>query len=377
MAEPMLETILEQLEEQLDLNHAAEVEQLHLDTMNYKKVSRIPLSVEYPADTQFPRYPYSEVYKDPEKMLYNELVSIGNNVWNSVRLKDDFPLQIRPNYGIGLIASLFGAEIRVDYDNTPWVHSIESEEEFRKIISHGVPDIKGGIVGKVHEAYEIYKERLSPYPKCSKLIRLTQPDMQGPFCNLQMIRGEETFYDLYDDPDMVHEAMDIITDTMIAFRKSLPELNDRAGGHAHYILFGIYGGGFLLKLDTETAMISEEMYEEFCMPYNKRILDAVGGGSVHFCGGGKKWPSVCIPEENIYSLNFGNPDMQDVLADWTKARDKKISTIAYGWGLPYSFLKENMERGLTTGATFLTKAGSFEEAKQIMDMHRNWCEKNL
>lgn len=377
MKEYMLEKALEQLERNLDLEHAAKVEKLHLDAMNYEKTARIPLSVEYPADQQFPKYPFSEVFRSPEKMLYNELVSIGNNVWNSVRLRDDYPLQIRPNYGIGLIASLFGAEIRVDEDRMPWVMHIESEERFRKVISHGIPDIRGGLAGKIRETYEVFQELLRPYPKCAQAIRLTQPDMQGPFCNLQMIRGEETFYDLYDDPEMVHEALDVITDTMIAFQRSLPALNDRAGSHAHYILFGIFGGGFLLKLDTETAMISEDMYEEFCMPYNKRILDAVGGGSVHFCGGGKKWPSQRIPEENIYSVNFGNSDMQDILTDWTEARDRKISTIGYGWGLPYSFLKKYMERGLRTGVTFLTKADSFEEAKQILEQHNSWCERNF
>ena len=71
-------------------------------------------------------------------------------------------------------------------------------------------------------------------------IRLTQPDMQGPFCNLQLIRGDQLFYDLYDDPDMIHEALDLITDTMIACQQALPTLNDKAGEEAHYILFGIY-----------------------------------------------------------------------------------------------------------------------------------------
>lgn len=341
---PMIEKILEEIEDHLDMEHVAEVERLHLDASHFRKLPRIPLSVEYTPDSKFPCIPFTQVYNSPEKMLYNELVTIGNNVYNSVMIQDDYPLQIRPNYGIGIISSLFGAQIKVSDETTPWVSHINDEHEFRKIISRGVPDLKSELAERVRETYQVFTELLRPYPKCSKAIRMTQPDMQGPFCNLQILRGENLFYDLYDDPDMVHEALDVITDTMIAFQKSLPVLNDRAGDDSHYILLGIYRGGFLLKLDSETAMISEDMYQEFCLPYNKRILDAVGGGSAHFCGGGKKWPSRLLPTENIASLNFGNPEMQDVLTDWGDARDRQISIIAYGWGQPYSFLRKQMER---------------------------------
>lgn len=370
MEKVILESILEQIEEMISLEHAAEVECLHLNAMHYKDVSRIPLSIEYPADSKFPRIPYTEVFHDPEKMLYNELVSVNNNIWNSVRLKDDYPLQIRPNYGVGIISSLFGAKIQVNDDTMPWVVPLEGEEAFRKAILHGVPEVRGGLAGKIQEAYQVFSEWLGPYPKCAKAIHLTQPDMQGPFDNLHLLRGEDVFYDLYDDPEMVHEALDIITETMISYQKSLPRLNDRAGADSYYIHRAIYKGNILIKLDTETAMISESMFEEFCKPYNQRVLDALGGGSIHFCGGGKEWPSHQMPQQNITCLNFGNPEMQDILTDWTKAREQKICFVGYGQGQKYSFLREQMERGLRTGVTFLNWADDFEEAKKALDKHR-------
>lgn len=377
MSEPMVTQVLEQIEALLDLEHAREVEGLHLDALHFRDIPRIPLSVEYPPDPRFPRLPFREVFNDPEKMLYNELVSIPNNILNSVKIQDDYPLQIRPNYGIGLISSLFGVKIRVDDDTSPWVLHFEDKKAFRAAISHGIPDLGGGLAGRVREAYDAFSRLLAPFPKCAAAIHMTQPDMQGPFCNLQLIRGDELFYDLYDDPEMIHEALDVITDTMIAYQKSLPKLNDRAGSDAHYILLGIYGGSFLLKLDTETAMISESMYEEFCTPYNQRILLAAGGGSVHFCGGGKEWPARRIPEHRISSLNFGNPELQDLLTDWDEARKRHISTVAYGWGQPYSFLQRKMEQGLHQGVTFLTRAESQSEAEEILARHRAWCEAHL
>ena len=180
------------------------------------------------------------------------------------------------------------------------------------------------------------------------------------------------FYDLYDEPELIHDALDLITNTMIVFQESLPKLNDRAGTEGYYVHRAIYGGSALLKLDTETAMLSEEMFEEFCAPYNNRVLSAVGGGSIHFCGGGKVWPSRQMVRQNISCLNFGNPEMQDVLGDWRLTMEqKKICVVGYGDGQPYAFLKEKLDRGMCTGVTLLTKAESFEQAQEILALHRS------
>jgi len=159
-------------------------------------------------------------------------------------------------------------------------------------------------------------------------------------------------------------------DTMIAFQKSLPHLNDRAGEDCYYIHRAVYGGNILLKLDTETAMLSEEMYEEFCKPYNERVLNALGGGSIHFCGGGLEWHARHIPKHNITCINFGNPERHDLLKEWADARKKKISFVGFGNGMPYSYILEQTERGIDTGVTFFCTVDRLEEAKRIVADYR-------
>lgn len=374
---PMLESVLEKIEQALDMDHVSEAERLHQDAMHYRRVSRIPMNVNYPADETLPKLPFTEVFNNPEKMLYNELVSIRNSVWNSVRIQDDYPLQIRPNYGIGIISSLFGAGVSVRDDTMPWVIPFADDEAFVKAISHGIPDIRGGLSGRVLETYQVFEEWLSKYPKCKQAIHVTQPDMQGPFDNLDLMRGNSIFYDVYDDPEMVHQALDVVSDTMMAYQKSLPHLNDRLGDGCYVIHFAVYRGNILLKLDTETAMISEEMFEEFCKPYNQRVLNEMGGGSIHFCGGGKKWPSRQMPQHNITCLNFGNPEMQDLFADWGQAMEKKICVVGYGQNQHYEFLRQQMEKGIRTGVTFSVLADDVEEARNVLAQHRAWCDKNF
>ena len=64
----------------------------------------------------------------------------------------------------------------------------------------------------------MFEEYLRPYPKCRKAIHLTQPDMQGPFDSVDLMSGGDVFYDLYDEPEMIHEALNVVSDTMVAFQ---------------------------------------------------------------------------------------------------------------------------------------------------------------
>jgi len=54
----LLNEVLEKIEDRLDLQHAAEVERLHVDAMHYSEVSRIPLSIKFSADETFVQFPY-------------------------------------------------------------------------------------------------------------------------------------------------------------------------------------------------------------------------------------------------------------------------------------------------------------------------------
>ena len=100
-----LDELLGYLEEHLDADHCEDVERRHVLAMDFEPVERPPLSVNIPVDDRARPFPYHEAFYDFDKMLYNELTAIDCNVLNSVETKDDYPLQIRPNFGIGIIPS--------------------------------------------------------------------------------------------------------------------------------------------------------------------------------------------------------------------------------------------------------------------------------
>ena len=127
----------------------------------------------------------------------------------------------------------------------------------------------------------------------------------------------------------------------------------------------------VVKDDTAAATVSRDMYEEFVLPYNKRIFDALGKGSLHYCGAQKPWHYESMVKQNISCLNFGNPERHDWEHSFGLLADKKICVVNVGEGQPYAFCKGLLDQGLIpAGVTFMTRAASKDEAARILKEHR-------
>ena len=203
-----LNELLDFLEENIDLKHIEDVEKLHLDAINYKEVPYLPLSVLYPIDEKYELYPYQEVYDDPEKMLFNELLWSFSSIYNSVKVKDHFPLHIRSNHGVGILASLFGGRCKIVNGNMPWVDHFESIDEVKEVIKKGMPDIETALGGKVISTNKYYMDRLKEYPNCFKGIHISQPDLQGSFDIAHLLLGTNIYYEIYDNPEILHKLLE-------------------------------------------------------------------------------------------------------------------------------------------------------------------------
>ncbi len=97
--------------------------------------------------------------------------------------------------------------------------------------------------------------------------------VEGPlaaYCDIRDISLAMT--DLYEYPDQVHKALDIITESAIAF--ITPQV--RAG--AHCIGIG----------DSVCSLISPELYTEFCFGREKQLVDHIHSlgavAKIHICG---------------------------------------------------------------------------------------------
>lgn len=117
----------------------------------------------------------------------------------------------------------------------------------------------------------------------------------GPFTLAIGLRGgTELCADIYEAPDFVHELMGLVTDSIIG--------RIRAWRGILGLETPVQEWGFA---DDAIALISEEHYREFVLPYHRRLIAAFSKGgpnSIHLCGAAQRHFVTLQRELNIQSF---------------------------------------------------------------------------
>ena len=359
-----LKKILTYIEEHADVRHVENTIVLQTRVNSFLPVDRICMCVHLP-DHTFPPYAMEETHEDMAKMMYNELIACIPRV----KLKDDAIPTIRANYGVGTLASLFGAKSSIVNGNMPWVTPL-SKEEIKRVVDRGVPDLDSGFGARLVQTYAFYNEVLKDYPACRKILKLYHPDLQGPFDTAHLIYGSDIYPDLYDEPELIHALLSVVTETYIRlFQRMYPYLsNDQEGSCYHWDM--LYPGNTVIRNDS-AVNLSCAMYQEFAQQYDKKIIDALGGASMHFCGRADHWIFDMAENGNLKGLNFGymenlifGQEYLDFLFD--KVTAAKLPIVHY-------ILTRNEFDAMDfpryrTGISFCCAVGSEEDAKRLLEL---------
>lgn len=361
-----LNELLKYLECNIDTEHIERNIEHHKMSLNYEKVDYLPVSINYPKEG-LEAYSMCDIHGDMEKMMYSELlrcIAVSE-------IKDGSHPTIRANYGVGIMPSLFGVKSRIVNNNMPWVEHVDSEEKIKDIISKGVPDLKNGFGRKIFELHEFYKDKLFNYPKCNRHIRINNPDLQGPFDIAHLIWGSDIYYAVYDSPELIKELLELITETYIKFLKEIKKgINDETGNFV-FDKGRLYKGRVVIRNDS-AVNLSREMYYEFIKPYDEKILDALGGGAIYFCGRADHWVFDAMETKGNCSMNFGympNKVFGERYLEFLHERfsASKIPIVAY------VLTKEEFENfnrhRYNTGLTLHTSAKSKDEASEMVKKH--------
>ena len=286
----------------------------------------------------------NDALHDTELMLYRERADLSNKL-----SRKSSALGVRANYGTGILTSLFGAEIfEMPYANNtlPTTRPLEDSDKIRELVERGVPSLMGGFGQRVFNFGEYCAEVFKSYPKIQKYVRVYHPDTQGPLDVTDLLWGSEIFYEMYDDPDLVHSALRLVTDTYTAFLdKWFAMYPNEHELSLHWAL--MHKGNILVRLDS-AMNLSEDFYREFSMPYDKEIFAHFGGGCMHFCGRGDHFiPSMCELEQ-MYGFNMSQPHLNNMEKILKVADDNNKKII----GLPYA---SNYVKSAGGNGTFVTE----------------------
>mgnify|MGYP001766989781 CR=1 FL=1 len=127
--------------------------------------------------------------------------------------------------------------------------------------------------------------------------------VEGPlaaYCDIRDISMAMT--DMYEYPDQVHKALDIITESAVAF------ITPQVMAGAHCIGIG----------DSVCSLISPELYTEFCFDREKQLVDHIHSlgayAKIHICGNiSAILPEVIRTGADIIDIDHRTGPVTDVL----------------------------------------------------------------
>jgi hypothetical protein len=283
----------------------------------------------FPSDLEWPAIRVNEALDDYTKMAMQQLRS------NSLLLGDRNGgglLAVRCNYGTGIIPTLFGADLfyMEDKHNTlPTSRPIPGGiDGIRKVIDKGIPDVHQGLGGRVFEMAEYFIDIQQRYPKLGKHVHIYHPDTQGPMDICELMWGSNLFLDIVDTPNVVHEMLELITETYVCFMKEWIARVPLYEGYA--IHWHMLHRGHIMLRDDSAMNFSPAMFDEFIRPYDQRLLTEFGGGALHFCGRGDHYIRSASEMEGFYAVNMSQPSYNDMEVIYRNTVDKGIKLI----GLP-------------------------------------------
>jgi hypothetical protein len=362
-----LNRLLDCLSETVDAGRQAKIAQRYQRALDYQAVDRPPVAVSFPfpEEADFQPFPHHEVFDDPDKMLFNELVhAFDLSIVLNSKVGCDLPTTVRANFGTVLIASMFGANVEQLDDNPPWVvHDPDDEISLQQILERDPSDVSQGWIPRAAERMQAYHERLKPYTELRKCILIVQPDLQGPFDNLELLCGSGVFLDLLTNPQAVDQAMERLAAAQVAVFNHLDRwTTEPARGFCHQ--HGVMMKGNILLRNDSCIMVSPEMYREQIAPHDERVLRDCGGGGLHACGSADHLVDEFLALEGLQGIDLGQPELNDVERLYAKARQQNAPLLRMTV-TPEEVVTGRFAEQFPTGAVLLCRAESLVQARSL------------
>ena len=156
-------------------------------------------------------------------------------------------------YGHRFIPAMFGVPIRYAKDQSPWASTIRLDDDF------------------ILALQPLAREEFANHPLVCEIVRQhALLKAEGHCCSAQQnlgsvmnsaiyMRGMDLFYDFNDHPELVHRLFGLITDLMLLSYDYFCEID----GCRKPLGVG----------NCSVAMLSPNLYQKFCYPYDLRIMN--------------------------------------------------------------------------------------------------------
>jgi len=295
--------------------------QLVEDAFNFKEGKDTPFlfnTANYFSFGYKPEDVPEDYYTDPQSQYENQIRQFERHY---ELIDDNYYPYLMPWFGCGVTASAFGVPIKFFTDRDPSTEFsiINKPEDLDKL---RVPDPeKDGLMPLVIKQIKYYMENSN--------IPINYTDNHGPLTTaVQVIGYENLFFWMYDHPKKIHAAMDLFADTVIewvSYQKKLMghQLNYSCGDQGSPVPrdMGVWFS------DDDAIILPPDLYREFVVPYNEKILKHFGGGIIHYCGSANQHIDSFLSQKWLRGINNFGLAKIDEMVTIRRALEGKIAYI--------------------------------------------------
>ncbi|MEI6423599.1 MAG: hypothetical protein WCP55_15380, partial [Lentisphaerota bacterium] len=202
--------------------------------------------------------------RTPEQRLHDYLKGVANPLQ---MLNPISPVRSLGK-GTGTLPASFGIWLNPELGFTP-----DGSRPLDEVLREGLPNPEtSGIFPEMREDIEATKALTPPW------LKLSLPDMQGPFNIAHMILGNDAFMAPLTEPDEWKRFMDIVTEFFISAHRTLSRWIGPERLHIH-------PQNYHRIAECSVNMVSREFYLEHVLEYDHRIADYYGEVAIHPCSG--------------------------------------------------------------------------------------------
>lgn len=279
-----------------------------------------------PARTEWPAININDALDNLDLMVLRELKGASDLLADGGGLR----LNVRCNYGTGILPSLFGCGLFVmprETDTLPAVHPLPGLDSIRRVADAGVPDLRAGLGGKVFDCAEYFLELFAKYPAVRRHVALYHPDVQGPIDAAEVIWGSDIFLAFYDEPDLLRRFLEVITQAYTAFMRKWYKLVPESEPYS--VHWGLLHKGRLMIRNDSLMNLSPDIYTQFVRPLDQRLFDEFGGGAIHFCGRGSHFIADMSAMRGLTAIQMSQPHLNDMEVIYRNTVDKGIKLLNF------------------------------------------------
>lgn len=181
-------------------------------------------------------------------------------------LHDDTIPNMKPYYGIAEHSSLLGGEVVYGGDTSYHVHPLEDwDTDFEKLQ-----------LSEDNENLRLLLDSMKYLKSKEKEIGFVATLRGGdsPMDMANAIRGNDMFYDLYDEPENMHKLLSLCLEaSRFTFKLQKEIIGDLCGGVISGFGVWLPGNSIGHLSEDASALCNVEMYREYGKPYLKALLE--------------------------------------------------------------------------------------------------------